>query len=279
MNLTRNCPGFLCSILLTQPLIWVFVVLAIVAALAAVTKRHDVMGYGSGAIRARYGQPMIHRKGVKQPRRTAAYSATAAEVVKGKLPIIFGKVAWKASLASNIPMKNGEKFTLVLFGVLLSALPLSFWVFRFPLPGLGGAIRVLFLYQSLPLTLFFEIPRSPISTGLTPSLLVCLAPLLVILAFLFWIAGSLSLGISTRLTSGAQGRRVTSLFLVKVFGRRWLEFFTNGATLKRLIHQAFSCCVSCKYQSGQVTGETFRYADQASLAHRQFIIPQETVVG
>lgn len=220
MNPITDCPGFLCTIILFQPLLWFCMAFAVITSSYAVTKRDDIMRNGSGAIRIRDWYPMVKGEFVKKSGRTATYSTTAVKVVKSKLPIGFSEIVWQAPLSGFVPMPSRAQFPPVLFGVLFSSfssiLEIAFKVFRFPRPNFCNSVRVIAFYALFSFSLLINISGSPIPARLTALLAVFLRPFFVILTKLFRVACALGLFNRAAFTSGAQAL-LFAASLIKVF--------------------------------------------------------------
>lgn len=152
MHSSQNCPAFFLAKFVNDPLFWITGVFALIASIYAITERDNIVGDCARAIRARVGNPMIHCEGMPQTLRPTTSRTCAAEIIKGKLPILISKVNCMTCLTAH---------------VLADILRRSTEVIETPLPNLFAPIRIIALGKTLLFPLPFEIPSTPFSRGLT----------------------------------------------------------------------------------------------------------------
>lgn len=232
MNPIQNCPGLLCAVLMAQPFVWVFIVLAIVAAFVAVTERYDIGRDSAGAIWIVQWYPMIHSHGVKESRRATTNGATAVEVVKGKLPVVFVEIISKSAPSCPIAMAYSAKFSSVLFGVFAAGLPPSFRVPSPPLSVSTGVIRVVSFSNALPLSLFFDVTIAPFIANLSTPLSVIDIPLTAVFGLFFKVPGSLDRFAMACSTSPTKAWRIVTVVTIKILSRCREFIAANYTALK-----------------------------------------------
>lgn len=232
MNPIQYCPGFLFTIFLGQPFMWGFVVLGIVAAVNAVTKRYDISGDSAGAIWIIKRYPMIHSQRMPKPSGTAAHSTATVEIVERELPIVLGKVIGKTSFSCHVPIQDGLEFIPVVFGVLASILFLFFWVFLFPIPSSLGMVRVVPFYGAFSLPLFFNVAVTPFPAASPALFFVIGSPLAFIFASFVWITCQLYLLAMAQLTVWAKANRRIAVLSIEIFSGCWEFVAALGTALK-----------------------------------------------
>lgn len=241
MNLSQDYSGLFLAKLVREPLFWPPVMFAVIAPVGSMTERYNVGRNSSRAVGVRKWNPVIHCQGVKQAALAIAYSAAPAEIIKGKLPILFGKFVRESGFARCVTLLNKPKLIASLHSVLLAG-SLGFVGISL-VPFLGALISLWVSTLLLPFgfTPGFQIAQPPsfvipvsIETmlfGVTPGRFL----------FTLLVLGFPDISAVTRLAFGGKSRW-RLLGLVEMFFGCWESFLTAGAFFKSGIRQRFFLC-------------------------------------
>lgn len=103
MNSITDCPGFLCSINIMQPFLWLAACFALIASVLSTAKWNHVVGHGTRAIRIGNGYPVVSVSLVKNAiQRASTNSTTTLEVVKGKFPMFYRETVRQIRFSSPV---------------------------------------------------------------------------------------------------------------------------------------------------------------------------------
>lgn len=277
----QDFSGFAFAELSLKPPFWVFIVLAVIAAISAVAKRNHIVGNCTRTIVATERHPMVHGGSVKQPVKGApthgAFSIKVSECVQA---ILFCKIIRKTSdtgasnrtISSLVAPLIGPPFLIAV--AILQIPPAKHLASMLPvfLPVLAQILFVTFPPPSGSLAADFSVVAPVLPDLGLYFLFILLIILFFVLPYTVGIIPCPAAGTRTRTRFAGRAPSVFLAFITMKFAK-WFFCATGGAHFRLWGHWFFSYWSYLHRGCGQAVGLAFRAVHEATLAH-SLIIPQ-----